>query len=146
MMAAGLLGMLTIFFLVFVIRASRLGIETARCGLIAAGLPRTTSDRRPGYRIARAKTSEVSQTSEVWLSPWRRDLVEDGAGRYLEASREPEGEICLEHGASDSTIHRIAFIGNYLPRQCGIATFTTDLCEAIAAGVQRHCLHRAAGQ
>ncbi len=22
---------------------------------------------------------------------------------------------------------------NYLPRQCGIATFTTDVCEAIAA-------------
>jgi glycosyltransferase involved in cell wall biosynthesis len=31
-----------------------------------------------------------------------------------------------------SPISRIAFIGNYLPRQCGIATFTTDLCEAIA--------------
>lgn len=31
-----------------------------------------------------------------------------------------------------STIKRIAFIGNYLPRQCGIATFTTDLCEAVA--------------
>ena len=28
---------------------------------------------------------------------------------------------------------RIAVIGNYLPRHCGIATFTTDLCEAIAA-------------
>ena len=28
---------------------------------------------------------------------------------------------------------RIAFIGNYLPRQCGIATFTTDLCAALAA-------------
>src|SRR5579871_4222900 len=27
----------------------------------------------------------------------------------------------------------IAVIGNYLPRRCGIATFTTDLCEAIAA-------------
>src|SRR5437870_5010950 len=26
---------------------------------------------------------------------------------------------------------RIAVVGNYLPRQCGIATFTTDLCEAI---------------
>jgi len=26
---------------------------------------------------------------------------------------------------------RIAFVGNYLPRQCGIATFTTDLCAAI---------------
>ena len=24
-------------------------------------------------------------------------------------------------------------IGNYLPRHCGIATFTTDLCSAIAA-------------
>jgi glycosyltransferase involved in cell wall biosynthesis len=30
-------------------------------------------------------------------------------------------------------IERIAFIGNYSPRQCGIATFTTDLCEAVAA-------------
>ena len=27
---------------------------------------------------------------------------------------------------------RIAFIGNYLPRECGIATFTTDLCNAVA--------------
>ena len=28
---------------------------------------------------------------------------------------------------------RIAVVGNYLPRQCGIATFTTDLCAAISA-------------
>jgi glycosyltransferase involved in cell wall biosynthesis len=28
---------------------------------------------------------------------------------------------------------RIAVIGNYLPRQCGLATFTTDLCTAISA-------------
>src|ERR1019366_10778548 len=28
---------------------------------------------------------------------------------------------------------RIAVIGNHLPRQCGIATFTTDLCDAIVA-------------
>jgi glycosyltransferase involved in cell wall biosynthesis len=27
---------------------------------------------------------------------------------------------------------RIAFIGNYSPRECGIATFTTDLCAALA--------------
>jgi hypothetical protein len=26
----------------------------------------------------------------------------------------------------------IAFLGEYLPRQCGIATFKTDLCEAVA--------------
>jgi glycosyltransferase involved in cell wall biosynthesis len=29
--------------------------------------------------------------------------------------------------------NRIAIVGNYLPRQCGIATFTTDLCDAINA-------------
>ncbi len=39
----------------------------------------------------------------------------------------------MAHGSTDSTTRRIAFIGDYLPRQCGIATFTTDLCEAIAA-------------
>jgi glycosyltransferase involved in cell wall biosynthesis len=35
--------------------------------------------------------------------------------------------------AKPSLPTRIAVIGNYLPRQCGIATFTTDLCSAIAA-------------
>ena len=39
----------------------------------------------------------------------------------------------MEQNSSQSLIGRIAFIGNYLPRQCGIATFTTDLCEAIAS-------------
>ena len=38
----------------------------------------------------------------------------------------------MEHSLTVSKIDRIAFIGNYLPRQCGIATFTTDLCEAFA--------------
>ncbi len=33
----------------------------------------------------------------------------------------------------DSSTGRIALIGNYLPRQCGIATFTTHLSEAIVA-------------
>src|SRR6202142_346931 len=35
--------------------------------------------------------------------------------------------------AEASLPSRIAVIGNYLPRQCGIATFTTDLCTAISA-------------
>ncbi len=38
----------------------------------------------------------------------------------------------MEFGSNNSTLSRVAFIGNYLPRQCGIATFTTDLCESIA--------------
>ncbi len=39
----------------------------------------------------------------------------------------------MQSGAPKLIIKRIAFIGNYLPRRCGIATFTTDLCEAVAA-------------
>jgi glycosyltransferase involved in cell wall biosynthesis len=34
---------------------------------------------------------------------------------------------------SESSIRTIAFLGNYLPRKCGIATFTTDLLRAVAA-------------
>lgn len=32
-----------------------------------------------------------------------------------------------------SSIRGIAFLGNYLPRRCGIATFTADLLTAVAA-------------
>lgn len=38
----------------------------------------------------------------------------------------------MHNGSACPVIKRIAFIGNYQPRRCGIATFTTDLCEAIA--------------
>jgi glycosyltransferase involved in cell wall biosynthesis len=38
----------------------------------------------------------------------------------------------MTRNATNAALNRIAFIGNYLPRQCGIATFTTDLCEALA--------------
>ena len=34
---------------------------------------------------------------------------------------------------SSTPVERIAVVGNYVPRRCGIATFTTDLCEALAA-------------
>src|SRR6058998_2391804 len=32
-----------------------------------------------------------------------------------------------------TTINRVAFLGDYMPRQCGVATFTTDICDAVAA-------------
>ncbi|MBE7499271.1 MAG: glycosyltransferase [Verrucomicrobiales bacterium] len=32
-----------------------------------------------------------------------------------------------------SDIRKIAFLGNYLPRQCGIATFTSDVLSAVAS-------------
>jgi len=39
----------------------------------------------------------------------------------------------VDHVFTVPGIKRLAFIGNYLPRRCGIATFTTDLAESVAA-------------
>ena len=57
----------------------------------------------------------------------------------VDVSRQPGGRIrfCGEFAtalmASKLPLPtRIAFVGNYLPRECGIATFTTDLCNAVA--------------
>src|SRR5688500_8744009 len=42
--------------------------------------------------------------------------------------------------SEESNIRRIAVLGNHLPRRCGIATFTTDLSDAIsAAGPELDC-------
>jgi glycosyltransferase involved in cell wall biosynthesis len=39
-----------------------------------------------------------------------------------------------------SEINSVAVIGNYVPRQCGIATFTTDLVQALSAeSAERSC-------
>lgn len=37
--------------------------------------------------------------------------------------------------ASSYDLQRVAVVGDYVPRQCGIATFTADLCESLAAAV-----------
>jgi glycosyltransferase involved in cell wall biosynthesis len=52
------------------------------------------------------------------------------------ASRPALRTVSADRPRSQSKVSlpsRIAVIGNYLPRQCGIATFTTDLCAAISA-------------
>jgi hypothetical protein len=45
-------------------------------------------------------------------------------------SAETEADEVVE---SASDIRKIAFLGDYLPRKCGIATFTSDLLSAVAA-------------
>jgi hypothetical protein len=40
-----------------------------------------------------------------------------------------------------SKVRKIAFVGDHLPRKCGIATFTSDLLAAVAsAHPQSQCL------
>lgn len=42
---------------------------------------------------------------------------------------------------SSSNTQNIAFIGNHTPRRCGIATFTADICEAVASEFpSTHCI------
>lgn len=42
-------------------------------------------------------------------------------------------EAILDMMKTRSEIRTVAFIGNYLPRLCGIAAFTTDLCTSVTA-------------
>jgi glycosyltransferase involved in cell wall biosynthesis len=57
-------------------------------------------------------------------SPLHRPTVAATAG-----SREGAGRAVK----TESSHRTIAFLGNYLPRKCGIATFTSDLLGAVAA-------------
>jgi glycosyltransferase involved in cell wall biosynthesis len=56
----------------------------------------------------------------------RRKMPPAGKGRSLFSA----GIVCM---LKSSDIRKVAFIGDYLPRKCGIATFTTDLRCAVAA-------------
>ena len=79
------------------------------------------------------------------ISPVESSAVVDAPSEYIEIDlpRVPEVvnlnlHLTEEKSAPPASMHprpllpsRIAIIGNYLPRRCGIATFTTDLCDAI---------------
>ena len=58
------------------------------------------------------------------------ETLELAGRRAVPSAQTPTAPIWLHSGAGLPS--RIAVVGNYLPRQCGIATFTTDLCDAIS--------------
>jgi glycosyltransferase involved in cell wall biosynthesis len=53
-------------------------------------------------------------------------------GNPLEGSTHAVSQPVVLNASTLPLPTRIAFVGNYLPRECGIATFTTDLCTALA--------------
>jgi glycosyltransferase involved in cell wall biosynthesis len=65
------------------------------------------------------------------ITVWPKPVLEVVASRALPRDGSPLRRARVQ--AEPSLPSRIAVIGNYLPRQCGIATFTTDLCNAISA-------------
>jgi glycosyltransferase involved in cell wall biosynthesis len=80
------------------------------------------------------KTISPEESMALFHVPDERNAVE-----YLKLQEE-SGVETKEQYAFVGPLHprpilpsRVAIIGNYLPRKCGIATFTTDLCDAIHA-------------
>ena len=52
--------------------------------------------------------------------------------KHIEKAEPPTSQSVAMKACTLPLPTRIAFVGNYLPRECGIATFTTDLCTALA--------------
>jgi glycosyltransferase involved in cell wall biosynthesis len=50
----------------------------------------------------------------------------------LAANKQSVGGL-IHHVNAPSGVRKVAMLGNHMPRQCGIATFTTDLTDAVAA-------------
>jgi glycosyltransferase involved in cell wall biosynthesis len=71
--------------------------------------------------MAASNTTFSSQSNRLLYPEVRRKIFGVNSASSLQLAPRPQRPI------------RIAVIGNHLPRQCGIATFTTDLCNAIAA-------------
>jgi glycosyltransferase involved in cell wall biosynthesis len=71
--------------------------------------------------MAASQSSLSSQSNRLIYPEARLNVFGFGSATSLQLAPRPQRPI------------RIAVIGNHLPRQCGIATFTTDLCNAVAA-------------
>ena len=65
------------------------------------------------------------------VDPW----VKEGQSNAGQFTISRLGGIVLRAGRIDTLapLRKVAFLGNYIPRQCGLATFTADLRGAIAA-------------
>ncbi len=85
-----------------------------------------------GVKKGRRQTSQPRKSKETETIPL------NGSVRFRKVSKSV-GKTKRNNGAKvktgtdiSSVPKRIAFLGDYLPRLCGIATFTSDLCEAVA--------------
>ncbi len=60
--------------------------------------------------------------------------AEAWSGRTLKVlpGKESDTMALTPPATNPSPVGRIAFIGGHLPRRCGIATFTTDVCRCVA--------------
>ena len=62
-----------------------------------------------------------------------RSIAGRGGRRAQLHYRALDRRTAIERVDATGVIRTVAMLGNHLPRQCGIATFTTDLADALAA-------------
>src|ERR1700677_2074409 len=92
-----------------------------------------------GCRVGLIRNSDVYQnlySANQELMSLPNTMLPKGKLEFvsLRTQMREEGSAVRPRSHSKPSLpSRIAVIGNYLPRQCGIATFTTDLCAAISA-------------
>src|ERR1700730_17443703 len=90
--------------------------------LLKQSVWRPNRPRRKRSTIATSASKTGCSNLRMPASPTNRSFV-------LERNR-TDGKSCM---TGISKVGRIAFVGDYLPRKCGIATFTSDLLAAVAA-------------
>src|SRR5947207_3166890 len=82
----------------------------------------------PGFREALSLGNEVRTQGQYQtigsICIWGEHPIAKNGGR----AEHPADELM----AMASDIRKVAFLGDYLPRKCGIATFTSDLLSAVA--------------
>ena len=85
-----------------------------------------------GVKKGRRQSSQPRKSKETETTSL------NGSGHFRKVSKSVEktkrnNGAKVKTGTDTSPVpKRIAFLGDYLPRLCGIATFTSDLCEAVA--------------
>src|ERR1700722_13284438 len=80
-----------------------------------------------------ASVELASYLARVANCPRMRRRCVEVAARIVGANRAPgSSPLRAPPGGHIESTRKIAVIGNHSPRQCGIATFTTDLSRAIA--------------
>ena len=85
------------------------------CTRAAPGRSLHREGLRPYWRSSADRASGVTVESATFLREHARSI-----GALIDQNRQRSGAI-----------RKLAVLGNHMPRQCGIATFTSDLTDAL---------------
>jgi hypothetical protein len=86
-----------------------------------------------GREIRRHRAASGRRDVGAGISPRRSSLSEN---------RMNGNPLSQDHMNETSKVRKIAFVGDHLPRKCGIATFTSDLLAAVQPRIRKASVSR----